>query len=639
MQLRDGQMKPTLRALPGQTFEDGSPVNEDLNVQAPKEKGSSAHGSRLDYPDGTYFASTHLQLVTKMSGTQFYTVYDDPDITANKDPEFYPVSDDPGFNYLMSSHRNDAMNIAFLKFKTFGEQTADEPQPATKNKKPTRKNNMKKTAADAKGRANPMDASWTQSYDEQIENETALIVLWMRKLLTDKNIRMMVVRPKSDPEIREVVKGLLSAGEGVSTITSRPRFERICREQKIDELGLQNIAKGPLRWYLDELTSEHTGKKECTAQPFDIASGLDDAILIVTNNVNNVFGLTETPTADDHANLRKALEDGWTLDDIINPEITTQKSSVSELCAALASGEIPMPAGNSTGQSFLDTLLANKKNKKPSDKDGFHVDDVVWSLMMRNLHRKKNTLIFGETGTGKTELVRLLCERTGTPLTIIPMGGITDPTEQLVGKMDLDPATGGTRFDWADFANAIQRPGVVLLDEINRCPRNGYNILFSVLDGTATLVASGAKSTDQRNIKVNPECVFFATANIGSRYVGADEMDAALVNRFLPVELEYLSVKAETTILCKRTGIDEQDANNIALVAHNIRQSFNNELLQHCVSTRETIECASLVADGFDIQTAMELTFLPSFERGATENDPNCERGKVRAMIATRFAS
>ena len=78
---------------------------------------------------------------------------------------------------------------------------------------------------------------------------------------------------------------------------------------------------------------------------------------------------------------------------------------------------------------------------------------------------------------------------------------------------------------------------------------------------------------------------------------------------------------------------------NIALVATNIRKDKNSGLLEHSVSTRETLQCAEMVKDGFTVEEALEYTFLPHFEGGITAHDPNCERGKVRTMIATRLNS
>ena len=190
-----------------------------------------------------------------------------------------------------------------------------------------------------------------------------------------------------------------------------------------------------------------------------------------------------------------------------------------------------------------------------------------------------------------------------------------------------------TRFDWADFAQAIQKPGVIILDEINRCPGNGTNLLFNVLDGNRVLMAADAKSTDVRTIKVNPDCVFFATANIGYQYKGTMELDLALDTRFMTVEVDYLDQKTEQTILVSRCKIPSEDAKNIAIVAKAIRASAKNRELRHSVSTRETLMCAELVKDGFSCEEAMEIAFLPVFENDYESN----ERDSVRAMIAGRF--
>lgn len=296
------------------------------------------------------------------------------------------------------------------------------------------------------------------------------------------------------------------------------------------------------------------------------------------------------------------------------------------------------PVTSSTnGKTLLDNIKSIKAYSAPSDREGFHVEKEQWYLLLANLHRGRPTMLTGPSGCGKTEIIKLLCEKTGTPLTLIPMGGIDDPVSQLVGKLDLDPETGGTVFDWADFAQAIQKPGVVLLDEVNRIPRNGENILFSCLDSSRVLPAFGAKGADRRMIPVHPGCVFFATANIGSEYTGTKQIDKALQTRFMPVEMDFLDVTTEQNILITRTGIEDDDAYNIALIASRIRLKAQNGELQTNVSTRETLRAAELVKDGFDTLTALELTFLPLFDNGdAYGGTDGSERATVKQIIAQR---
>ncbi len=649
MQNRNGTMRNTLRALPGQTFPDGSPVSTELNVQAPKEKGTSANGCRLEYPEGTVFASTHLEVVTTTKAT-FYSVYDSSknEGVGGPDPNFFPVNADGKLNYVSPQHMNQKMNAAYAAFAVFGTQDDDddediEPQQKEKPKKMANKKNAYTSPADKNGKAHPADPDWSPVYQDQLPNESSYICAWLRMILAEKGIRTMDKRPKVDTVSGSLFEKLFACGETASTLASRLRFEKVCTDQKMDVGSLAVIKDGPLEWYLGQLMSEHQHQEPCTADRRDPANptDVDDAAFLVYSGVNALFGGTTESYRDKDVidGITKALSDGWTIDDMLHPDQLDKANSLKGYVSDIANGVIPMPEHRpGESQTLLSNLMKNPKFKRPSEKDGFYVSEEKWRVLARNLSKKKNTMLVGPTGSGKSELVKRLCEQTGTPFTIIQMGAITDPTEQLVGKMDLDPSTNGTRFDWADFALAIQRPGVVLLDEINRVPRNGFNILFNVLDGFRELTAPGAKNTDSRTIKVNPDCVFFATANIGAEYTGTGAIDSALRNRFMLLELDYLDIKEETAILKARTGISTDDAKNIATVAANIRSAYRTgSELEHSVSTRETLECAEMVKDGFEVQDAMEICFLPSFEGGINDSDPNCERGKVQAMIAKRF--
>lgn len=630
--------QPTLRALPGQKFPDGTPVDTSINVRAPKEAGSSTNGCRLEYPDGTVFCSTFLDTVTTSTGKAFYTVYADAN---DPNPDFHPVADSPSFKYVDKRHESKSMNVAYVSFITFGDQTDGEeeaPVAAAKSSAPA----VRYAPYDKDMKAiGPVDG-WQPAYEDQVQTEAELVASWMRRYLNDLAVRTPARRPKVDAENATKFDLLFRCGETADSIASRKRFMKIYTAQKMDVQGLSMIGKGPLNWYLDLLVEEHTKGLETTfeARSADSDPDVRDAAFIVTSEINRQLGNTDS--SDDPKlleDMKKAIDAGWTLDEMLCPERLTAKQNAQLFAAALATGDIPLPEKNETvtGKTLIDSLLKNPKFACPKDKDGFHVDPLTWKILVLNFHMKTNTLLFGPTGSGKTQLVQKLCAQTGTPLTIIPMGSITDPTEQLVGKMDLDPSTNGTKFDWADFALAIQRPGVVLLDEINRIPKNGYNILFNVLDDTRVLVASGAKSTDKRTIQVNPDCIFFATANMGDEYTGTAPLDEAMKNRFFEHPLDYLDTKTESAILVKRTGVTKEDATNIALIAKNIRDSWKSGTLQHSVSTRETLRCAQFVKSGFPVEEALEVCFLPKFEAGLSDNDPKCERGTVKAMIATRF--
>lgn len=639
-QLREGELKPTLRALPCQFMEDGGEVDTSLNVHSPKKAGQYPGGNRLDYPDGTVFCSDHLELIVTQYGKQFYSVF--PSGDESKTPNFHPVSLDPNFQYVDNAHRSEEMNLAYATYRATGSNTTQAAKKPAKRKKTaaTKSAGESYGPADRAGKAKALsDAATQETYAGQIDIETQHFIRWMNRILADQKVRPQIQATVSS--LRTIIEELYGAGENIETLTCRQRLNNYMSEAHIPWSDLVLLGDGPHKAYLSYIYNEHKNGLKCSATARNHeGQECKDALEILNDAVADLNGsrpifIEMNPTIEE--NFKKALDAGWTLDSILDPERMKNYSELETYVSALSDGTIEPPKKNIPGSTLIDKICADPKNRKPDDKDGFHVDDEQWTLLIRNLKVHQNTLITGPSGTGKTEIVRMLCERTGTPLTIVQMGSITDPTEQLVGKMDLDPATGGTRYDWADFALAIQRPGVILLDEINRIPKNGENILFSCLDKTRELNASGAKSTEKRIIKVNPECVFFATANIGSEYTGTKEIDLATRTRFMPVEMEYLDVKTEKAILKSKTGISDEDANNIAFVANEIRRLASKDEIQNSVSTRETVMCAELVRDGYDVENAMYLCFLPIFDRGAGKNDRESERWRVRSTIFERF--
>jgi len=633
-----GTTKPRLRALPNQTLPDGTPVNTDWNVQAPKEKGKYPGGSREDYPVGTIFCSDSL--LPDGVGKEYYTIYS-PNTNKNA-PNFHPILSKPEL-YLEPEHRNKSMENQYALFVAgFGQESNDDD---TEQDKPEGIMNgteeIRFRPCDGSGKANPVNPAWTERYPNQLTSEAAILVKWMSELFKSKGVTP-AVRLLPTSETLDLLKNLYRTGENIDTLASRTRFELYLKSTD-NSYAKYAVLKNPHVNYLSWLMTEHNRQSQCTAieRNPELSEDMSDAMMMVAEAHCNVTGLTAMPTNQNLDNIKAAIRQGWTLDRMIEPENLKKASELGDYLSQLASGTIPAPkmttASNLSNLSYIDTILANRMNRKPDDRSGFHVDDITWKVLMNNFHRKWNTLIIGPSGSGKTELIKLLCSRTNTPLTIIQGGAITDPTEQLVGNMDYDTSTGGTVFNWADFALAVQQPGVILIDEINRIPKNGDNLLFSCLDKTRALPAYAAKGSDTRTIPVHPECCSFATANIGDEYTGTKQIDAALMTRFRLLEMSYMKMETEAKLLTIITGIKKEDATNIAMCAATIRQKAQKSELESTVSTRETIAAAEYVRDGFTVLEALETVFLPLFDKGAGNDDAASERMAVKGIFSQRF--
>ena len=183
-------------------------------------------------------------------------------------------------------------------------------------------------------------------------------------------------------------------------------------------------------------------------------------------------------------------------------------------------------------ENFIDSLpdCPNIENT------GFYVESKNWKYLVRNIMRKKPTLLIGPTGTGKTELILMACKQLGINCEVHDMGAMQDPLTDLLGCHRIKD--GSSTFDYAKFVDDVQKPGVILLDELSRAPLMTNNILFPCLDSRRELPLAIADSEGPRSVKVHPDCVFIATANIGSEYSGTQEIDAALMNRFLPLKVD-----------------------------------------------------------------------------------------------------
>lgn len=256
---------------------------------------------------------------------------------------------------------------------------------------------------------------------------------------------------------------------------------------------------------------------------------------------------------------------------------------------------------------FIDSLPDCPKVKST----GFYVEDRNWKYLVRNIKRHQPTILIGPTGTGKTELILMACKELGVNCEVHDMGAMQDPLTDLLGCHRIK--NGNSTFDYAKFVDDVQKPGVILLDELSRAPLMTNNILFPCLDNRRELPLAIADSEGPRSVKVHPDCVFIATANIGSEYSGTQDIDAALMNRFLPLKVGYMPKKNEIEVLMNRCKISRDDASVIVNFANLMREKNKEGSVMYPVSTRENIAMAEMIADGFSLVDAVDFVVCNKF--------------------------
>jgi len=155
-------------------------------------------------------------------------------------------------------------------------------------------------------------------------------------------------------------------------------------------------------------------------------------------------------------------------------------------------------------------------------------------------------MLIGPRGTGKTEAIQHAAAAEGRPLFILDCGPVRDASEWF-GSATLSRG----RVAWQDsqLVAALATPrAVIMLDELNRSATEAQNALLPLMDSRRAI------QFPQRSepVRMADGVTFAATANVGAEYVGTGGIDAALADRCVYVETEYLPPDRECDMLRAR---------------------------------------------------------------------------------------
>jgi len=251
----------------------------------------------------------------------------------------------------------------------------------------------------------------------------------------------------------------------------------------------------------------------------------------------------------------------------------------------------------------------HKKSLIPKEDPYYYIDNETMSMLGKiNEIAKKhpvNVLIAGRQGCGKSSLVKQFAAVFERPLATFQVGILSEPG-QLFGEYALE--NGETKYKQFLFPQAIQTPGCVIhLEEINR-PENpkALNMLFSLLSDDRQVWMDELGLLD-----VADGVIFFATLNEGEEFIGTELLDPALRDRFYTHIMDYLPNQVEKEILMKKTGVSQEQADQILDVINKLR---GNREFALGVSTRTTLMIGEMMAAGATLREAIVFSLQANKE-------------------------
>lgn len=282
--------------------------------------------------------------------------------------------------------------------------------------------------------------------------------------------------------------------------------------------------------------------------------------------------------------------------------------------------------------SFEDEVRFIRDCKVLKPKTLFIPEDK-WKFLIYTILTGGNIMITGEQGSGKTETAMVLQKIFGFDdlMFTLDMGDAgDDPLTSIVGKTHFD---GKTYFAESPFIKAIQVPNAVIrIEEITRAHPNAQNILMRIVDKKQRVLRLN-DDNEYRDIFVARGVSFVATANIGLQFTATKKLDRAFSDRFLVNEMDLLTDKEELQLLKMLfPTVNKSSLTTLSKIAHATREdmtSAESQLDNEIISTRMSVQVASLLQYGFNMETAFQTAVYPFFSKEGGAESPRENLKKI----------
>ena len=202
-----------------------------------------------------------------------------------------------------------------------------------------------------------------------------------------------------------------------------------------------------------------------------------------------------------------------------------------------------------------------------------------------------NVFLVGPTSSGKTHASKQTADTLDRPF--YAHGGM-EMVHELMGFID-----GPGRLHRTPFRDAFENGGVVLLDELDSWSQSCTLALNAAL-------ANGYAAFPDGMIQRHPDSIVIGAGNTHgtgatAEYVGRNRLDQAFLSRF-PVKIVWDN---DPALEINTTGNPD-----FARMVQAARERARAKGLKHLIDSRHMSAGAALIAQGFTMQEAAELTYL-----------------------------
>jgi nitric oxide reductase NorQ protein len=210
--------------------------------------------------------------------------------------------------------------------------------------------------------------------------------------------------------------------------------------------------------------------------------------------------------------------------------------------------------------------------------EGVYLDPLVSRKLQVLLESGMNILLDGPQGCGKTVLAQTISESLGMEFVFFNCGAVVEATDFLATVQVRASETGQPVMDFikTEFLQALEEAGghtkrryLIFLDEFNRCQENARNALMPALDASRRVF----NPIENKFLEIPDNVQFIAAVNRGSEFSGTFGIDAAQLDRFAPLQMDYLPPKEEVKLLRKRHPELGATLPQIVKIADTIRKS------------------------------------------------------------------